>query len=73
MSIRSTIAALAAAFSIALAAPALAHSVTVGKLSLTDLWTRATPPQAPTAAGYLTISNKGTEPDRLIAASSPAS
>jgi periplasmic copper chaperone A len=53
------------------AAPAFAHSVAVGSLSLTDLWTRATPPKAPTAAGYLTITNKGTEPDHLIAASTP--
>jgi copper(I)-binding protein len=45
--------------------------VTLGALSITDLWTRATPPQAPTAAGYLTIANSGSEPDRLIAASSP--
>ena len=52
-------------------APALAHEVTIGSLTLTDLWARATPPKAPTAAGYLTITNKGSEPDRLIAASTP--
>jgi copper(I)-binding protein len=54
-----------------LSAPAFAHSVEVGSLSLTDLWTRATPPGAPTAGGYLTIANKGSEPDKLIAASTP--
>src|SRR5262249_6124230 len=43
----------------------------VGALDLTDLWTRATPPAAPSAGGYLTITNTGTEPDRLIAVSSP--
>jgi copper(I)-binding protein len=48
-----------------------AHEVTVGALKLTDLWTRATPPSAPTAGGFLTIANTGTEPDRLIAISSP--
>jgi len=50
--------------------PAFAHEVTLGSLTLTDLWTRATPPGAPTAAGYLTITNKGNEADTLTAASS---
>jgi copper(I)-binding protein len=54
-----------------LATPALAHSVTVGSLTITDLWTRATPPGAPTAAGYLTITNKGSEADTLVSATSP--
>lgn len=53
------------------AAPAFAHEITIGSLSLTDLWTRATPPGAPTAAGYLTITNDGNEADRLIAVASP--
>jgi len=48
-----------------------AHEVTVGALKLTDLWTRATPPGAPVGAGYLSITNTGGEPDRLIAVSSP--
>jgi periplasmic copper chaperone A len=69
MSLRTLLAAVAAlAF---LAVPALAHEVTVGSLEITDLWTRATPPKAPTGGGYLTITNKGTAPDRLIAVSSP--
>jgi len=51
---------------------AFAHSVEAGSLSLTDLWTRATPPGAPTGAGYLTITNHGTEPDRLVSASTPS-
>jgi copper(I)-binding protein len=45
--------------------------VKVGTLTITDLWTRATPPGAPAAGGFLTITNTGTEPDRLIAVSSP--
>lgn len=61
------------AIAMALAAPAFAHSIELGSLSLTDLWTRATPPGAPTAGGYLTITNSGSEPDRLIAVSSPVS
>jgi copper(I)-binding protein len=49
----------------------LAHSIELGPLSLTDLWTRATPPKAPTAGGFLTIENSGAEPDRLTGAASP--
>jgi copper(I)-binding protein len=51
--------------------PAGAHEVKAGDLVLTDLWTRATPPKAPTGGGYLTITNNGTEADRLIAVASP--
>ena len=69
MSFRTFAAALVAAA--LLAAPAIAHEVTLGSLKLTDLWTRATPPGAPTAVGYLTITNSGNEPDKLIGASSP--
>jgi copper(I)-binding protein len=50
---------------------ALAHSIKIGALSLTDLWIRATPPKAPTAGGFLTIENSGAEADRLTAAASP--
>ena len=62
---------LAIAASLFFVAGAAAHSVDAGALSLTDLWTRATPPKAPTAGGYMTIANKGKEADRLIAATSP--
>lgn len=54
-----------------IAAPATAHEITVSTIELTDLWTRATPPGAPTAAGYLTLTNTGSVPDRLIAVSTP--
>jgi hypothetical protein len=69
MLLRTLLAALTATFIIA--NPAQAHSVKVGALSITDLWTRATPPKAPTAAGYLTIENAGAEPDRLTGVTSP--
>ena len=59
------------AASILLLQPASAHSVKVGQLELTYLWTRATPPNAPTAGGYLTITNTGDEADRLVVVSSP--
>jgi copper(I)-binding protein len=65
-------AALVAALSLVFPTlPAVAHSVKVGSLELSGLWTRATPPRAPAAGGYLTITNTGEEPDRLIAVSSP--
>jgi copper(I)-binding protein len=51
--------------------PASAHSEKIGNLELTDLWARATPPRAPAAGGFLTITNHGSEADRLIAVSSP--
>jgi periplasmic copper chaperone A len=57
---------------LAVLAPAVAaDAVKVGSLELTGLWTRATPPRAPSAGGYLTIVNTGTEPDRLVGAASP--
>jgi periplasmic copper chaperone A len=73
MMLQRSLAAFAAALFLvaAVGGPALAHSVKLGSLSLTDLWTRATPPRAPTAAGYLTIANDGDQPDRLVAVSSP--
>lgn len=46
-------------------APALASSPTA-----TDGWMRALPPGQPTAAAYLTLSNPGPDPVRLVAAES---
>jgi copper(I)-binding protein len=63
------IAALAA--SLSWLGAASAQSITGGDLELTDLWTRATPPRAAVAGGYLTIINHGAAPDRLVAVSSP--
>jgi copper(I)-binding protein len=57
---------------LAMIAPgAAAEPVKVGSLELDGLWTRATPPRAPSAGGYLTIVNAGKDPDRLISAASP--
>ncbi len=69
MTFRTFLAACAAL--IFLASPALAHSVKLGSLEITDLWTRATPPMAPTGAGFLTITNTGSAPDRLTGAATP--
>jgi copper(I)-binding protein len=47
--------------------PAAAHDVTAKQA-----WSRATPKGAKVAAGYLTIENRGVQPDRLLSASSGA-
>lgn len=39
---------------------------------VSQAWSRATPKGAKVAGGYLTIENRGTAPDRLLSASSPA-
>lgn len=65
-----------------LAAPAFAHegmnhdgcptgqSFAVGDITVSGAFTRATLPDAPVGAGYLTISNAGTDADRLLGAAS---
>jgi copper(I)-binding protein len=50
----------------------LAGDYKLGALEIGQPWSRATPPTAPTGGGFLTITNKGAMPDRLIAARSPA-
>ncbi len=52
--------------------PALARDYTLGAIQIDQPWSRATPASAPTAGGYMTLTNKGTEPDRLIAVESAA-
>jgi hypothetical protein len=43
-----------------------APAFTVGDISIEQPWARATPAAAPVAGGYLTLINKGKEPDRLL-------
>ena len=43
----------------------------VGALEIDRPWARATAPTAPAGGGFLTIVNKGTTADRLVAARSP--
>src|SRR5258708_30966353 len=50
---------------------AAADAVKVGSLELTGLWTRATPPKAPSAGGDLTIVNTRQETDPLGAPPPP--
>lgn len=47
--------------------PAAAHDITAKQA-----WSRATPKGAKVAGGYLTIENRGVQPDRLVSASSGA-
>jgi len=54
------------------AIPASAQDYKVGALVISHPWVRPTPPGAPTAVGYLTITNHGASPDRLLGGSSPA-
>jgi copper(I)-binding protein len=42
------------------------------QIEISDAWSRATPPGAKVAAGYLTIRNKSAAVDRLVGASSLA-
>lgn len=61
---------LLAAFALALvAAPAAAEDIKAGDLVISQAWSRATPSGAKVAGGYLTIENKGTASDKLIAVS----
>lgn len=55
------------------AATQAAMDMRFGDLVITGAWTRATPAKAPTGAGYVTIENKGTQADRLIAVRTPIS
>lgn len=72
MRIPACFAAIALAVGAAAFAPALAHDYSIGEIAIGHPWTRATPPGAPTAAGYLTLRNAGSTADRLAGGSSPA-
>jgi copper(I)-binding protein len=48
---------------------AIAHGYDVGPIHVEHPWTRATPNGAQVAGGYMTITNRGPEPDRLIGGS----
>ena len=63
----STLFALAAFSAIVVAAPVCADDVKAGDLVISQAWSRATPGGAKVAGGFLTIENKGSAPDRLVA------
>jgi len=62
----------AAGFCLAVSA-ASAADYKAGSLDISDPWSRATPKGASVAAGYMTIKNSGSSPDRLISGSSDVS
>lgn len=63
----SRILALAAFSAAVIAGPVRADDVKAGDLVISQAWSRATPGGAKVAGGYLTIENKGTAPDKLVA------
>ncbi len=68
---RCAAAAMAALTMVALVATVASAAERVGDLVIDTPWTRATPPAANVAAGYLTITNTGATADRLIGGSAP--
>jgi periplasmic copper chaperone A len=67
----------AAAFYVALArsatSAAAAGDYDVGSIHISQPWLRATPKGAASGAGYMTLTNKGTAPDRVSCVSDDAS
>ena len=53
--------------------PGLAAEYDVGSMHITQPWSRATPKGATSGAGYMTITNKGTSPDKVSCVSDDAS
>ena len=53
------------------AAAASARDYQAGAVKVVDPWTRATPPNAEVAGGFMSIINTGTTPDRLVGGASP--
>jgi hypothetical protein len=62
---------IAAALALGLACAAQAHEVKAGDLTLSGLQVRATVAGLPTSAAYLTISNSGKTPDKLLSIDCP--
>ena len=54
-------------------APGLAAEYDVGSIHIAQPWSRATPKGAKAGAGYMTITNKGTTPDKVSCVSDDAS
>jgi periplasmic copper chaperone A len=57
---------------LALSPAARAADYDVGSIHISQPWSRATPKGASSAAGYMTITNNGTTPDRVSCVSSEA-
>src|SRR5262245_818297 len=52
-----------------IAGPGIAETYKVGSISIEQPWARATPKGATIGAGYMKITNAGSEPDRLVGGS----
>ena len=66
---------IALVFGVALslwASAAMAQNYSIGSIQVGKPWSRATPKGAKVAGGYMTITNKGTAPDRLVGGSTAA-
>lgn len=57
--------------SMALLNGAMAAEVAIGDITVSNAWTRATPPNAMAGGGFLVITNKGASDDKLVAATAP--
>lgn len=55
------------------AVPAVAADYDIGSMHISQPWARATPKGADDGAGYMTITNKGSTPDRVSCVSDDAS
>ena len=55
------------------AVAAHAEDIKLGDLTISNAWTRATPPRAIAGGGFITIANHGSEDDLLVAASTSVS
>jgi len=71
-SISRGIAATIALASLA-ALPARAADYDIGSIHISQTWARATPKGAAAGAGYMSVTNKGTAPDRVSCVSDDAS
>src|SRR5437660_1022672 len=65
---KSKVVVLAAALML-IAGPGVAQTYKVGSIAIEQPWARATPKGATIGAGYMKITNTGSEPDRLVGGS----
>ncbi len=63
---------LAAALLALAGGAAAAQTYKAGSIEVADPWARATPKGAAVGGAYMTITNRGTEADRLVSVSTPA-
>jgi periplasmic copper chaperone A len=68
---KPSLAALALTLSL-VATASSAADYKVGSIEIGQPWSRATPSTAPSAGGFLTLTNKGDTPDRLVAVETSA-